>query len=335
MSFIQYHDSVRNNFVADINTNLNQSIKNKAMLSLKYESLNFRISIVQIGIILLSTGLTVMNSIKSYYELKSPAIDVISIVFTAMIGLIMAIYRFLKMDDRKEAICNITGNYTGIINKFNRLVHRMDKFVIMESNIDEWNQIISNYQEEVLDTYLGIRENFENIFNYKDAIYYKNEFKKLYLENELINNEIDTITHCKKTSIPKHIGNEESGPFNRCSKKTDNNINYQHFISTNESDYLEHANKVLNNKLSNQDLYNKYILPLKSETETTQNTVINNLQSADVYDTEEPLPLDNQINIKVEEAELPVNNNSDSDSLENGNTEEGNEDIKKRRMHQV
>ena len=69
------------------------------------------------------------------------------------------------------------------------------------------------------------------------------------------------------------------------------------------------------------------MIPLKSDTETTQNTE-NNLQSADVYETEEPLPPDNQINIKVEEAELPVNNNSDSNSLEN-------EDIKKRRMHQV
>ena len=58
------------------------------MLSFKYEDLNFKVTAVQIGIIFLSTGLTVMNSIKSYFEINSAVIDITSIILTAMIGLI-------------------------------------------------------------------------------------------------------------------------------------------------------------------------------------------------------------------------------------------------------
>ena len=85
MNELQYYDSVRNNYIEEITKNRDTSIKHKAMSSLRYEELNFKITIVQIGIILLSTGLTVMNSIKSYYDTQSAAIDVISILLTAFI----------------------------------------------------------------------------------------------------------------------------------------------------------------------------------------------------------------------------------------------------------
>ena len=272
---IKYLDSVRKNFLYDLHHNLNQSIKNKAMLSLKYDDLNFWVTLVQISIIVISTGLTVMNSIKSYFELQSQAIDVISIVMTALIGLIMAIYRFYKMDERKESLCNLRDNYTGIINKFNKVIHRMDHFVLKEDSADEWDKLKSNYQDEILDSYLQIKEDFETIFDYQDIIHYKNRFKKLYLRHEIINNEIDTVHFFKKEPMSQYQtsmkgkSNERTHLFSPRTKSK--HLKFDEFINNYETKYLQAYQHQQSNKKRNQDLYEEMILPNELEDHTLPN----------------------------------------------------------------
>ena len=280
---IKYLDAVRKNFVFDLHHNLNQSIKSKAMLSLKYDDLNFWVTLVQISIIVISTGLTVMNSIKSYFELQSQVIDVISIILTALIGLIMAIYRFYKMDERKEALCNLRDNYTSIINKFNKVIHRMEHFVITDDSSDEWDKLKSNYQDEVLDNYLQIREDFDTIFDYQDIIHYKNKFKRLYLKHEIINNEIDTVHFFKKepmSQYQKPVKGKSSETTHLFSPRTKSkHLNFDEFINNYETKYLKAYQHQQQNKKSNQELYDEIIhtnndstMPHLSETSTEEET---------------------------------------------------------------
>lgn len=267
---IKYLDAVRKNFLFDLHHNLNQSIKSKAMLSLKYDDLNFWVTLVQISIIVISTGLTVMNSIKSYFELQSQVIDVISIVMTALIGLIMAIYRFYKMDERKEALCNLRDNYTGIINKFNKVIHRMDHFVITDESSDDWDKLKSNYQDEVLDNYLQIREDFETIFDYQDIIHYKNKFKRLYLRHEIINNEIDTVHFFKKepmSQYQKPVKSNSTESTRLFSPRTKSkHLNFDEFINNYETKYLQAFQHQQQNKKTNQELYEEMINPEDANT---------------------------------------------------------------------
>ena len=254
---IKYQDCVRKNYILDISKNIDQCVKNKAMLSFKNEYLSFIINFVQISIIVISAGLTIMESIKSYYSIDSAGIDVISILFTALITLIMAIYRFFKLDDRKEKICNLIENYTFIINKFNRTLKKMKTFVIKHDNGNEWTTILSNYEDEILENYISIKETFDNIFTFKDNIYYKNKYKTLFLKQEFINNEIETI-HFFKRSEPhtQYLIEKEE----QCCNKKGKTIDYDSFIKSNESKYIEHHSKWKKDKKRNQDLYNKFVL---------------------------------------------------------------------------
>ena len=267
---INYHDEIRKNYLYDLHRNINTSIKNKAMLSLKYDDLNFWVTLVQVSIIFISTGLTVMNSIKSYYNVQSQAIDVTSIVMTALIGLIMAIYRFYKMDERKESLCNLRDNYTGIINKFKKVIHKMDKYVIKEDNFDDWNQVVSNYQDEVIDSYLQISETFDTIFDYQDVIHYKNKFKKLFLQHEIINNEIDTVHFFKKEPMSQYQTKKQEGLINEntalfCSPKKAKHLNFDEFIGNYENKYLTLYQAEQNRKRRNQDLYRTIIKGITDE----------------------------------------------------------------------
>lgn len=273
---ITYYDEIRKNYLYDLHRNINTSIKNKAMLSLKYDDLNFWVTLVQVSIIFISTGLTVMNSIKSYYNVQSQAIDVTSIIMTALIGLIMAIYRFYKMDERKESLCNLRDNYTGIINKFKKVIHKMDKYVIQNDNIDDWNQIVSNYQDEVIDSYLQISETFDTIFDYQDVIHYKNKFKKLFLQHEIINNEIDTVHFFKKEPMSQYQTNSKEGLINEntslfCPHKKTKHLNFDEFIGNYENKYLSLFKEHEINKQRNQDLYRTLIAGIPDKKIKTEN----------------------------------------------------------------
>lgn len=261
---IKYHDEIRKNYLYDLHKNINTSIKNKAMISLKYDDLNFWVILVQVSIIFISTGLTVMNSIKSYYNVQSQVIDVTSIIMTALIGLIMAVYRFYKMDERKESLSNLRDNYTGIINKFKKVIYKMDKYVIKDNNIDEWNQVVSNYQDEVIDSYLLISETFETIFDYQNVIHYKNKFKKLFLQHEIINNEIDTVHFFKKEPLTQYKTNEQNDTIIEnttlfCPYKKTKHLNFDEFVGNYENKYLNVIKQQESNKQRNQDLYRKLI----------------------------------------------------------------------------
>ena len=278
---IQYHDSVRKNYLSDLHQNINESVKNKAMLSLKYDDLNFWITLVQVSIIFISTGLTVMNSIKSYYGVKSQIIDLISIIMTALIGLIMAIYRFYKMDERKESLCNLRDNYTSIINKFNKILHRMDRYVITDENIDEWTQIVSTYQEETIDTYLGIKETFGTIFDYKDIIHYKNKFKKLYLQHEIVNNEIETVHYFKKRPVSVYKNSDETEKTPLCNQNNNfSKVAFDSFVNHYEKEYLEAYQHNLANKRRNQDIYSELVLQDNTSNPTTPKTTTTTGDSA-------------------------------------------------------
>ena len=280
---ITYYDEIRKNYLTDLHRNINTSIKNKAMLSLKYDDLNFWVTLVQVSIIFISTGLTVMNSIKSYYNVTSQAIDVTSIVMTALIGLIMAVYRFYKMDERKESLCNLRDNYTGIINKFKKVIHKMDKYVIQNDNIDDWNQVVSNYQDEVIDSYLQISETFETIFDYQDVIHYKNKFKKLFLQHEIINNEIDTVHYFKKEPMSQYQTNAQDGTMNEnttlfCPHKKTKHLNFDEFVGNYENKYLNVIKHQESIKQRNQDLYYHIMLgenrAVKSKDEAAEDDTI-------------------------------------------------------------
>ena len=177
----------------DINFHCRESAKNKAMLSFKHENMKLLINLIQVAIILLSTAITFLESIKTHYELSEVTFNVISICFSTSIALIMALYRFFKVEERKEAVKHALDNHALIINKFRKTYNAMEKMDIQQENFTEWDKMRSAYESEIFDSYISIRENFDTLFSFEDSIYYKNKYKKLLLKLSFINQEIKLV----------------------------------------------------------------------------------------------------------------------------------------------
>jgi len=169
--------------------------RNKAILSFRYDSLELTANITQVSIILLSTVVTFLESLKAYYDLDLKLMNIISIILTTLIALIMAIYRFFEIDKKKENVGGSITEHTFIINKFRKVGNVLANMKMNPNHFNntEFDEIAKTYDNEIYDNYISIRENFDTIFSFKELIRYRRKYRKHYLKDELIKREIELI----------------------------------------------------------------------------------------------------------------------------------------------
>ena len=134
---------------------------------------------------------------KSCDEYDSVGWDIVPIVLASYIALIMAVLRFYKWEDTKERFSNCYDNHVFISNKLIKINNSINKFDFNTMPYDEWKNLISVYENGDFVNVVTVKESFESLMRYKDLIYYKSKFRKMYLKHEIINNDIDTVTKSK------------------------------------------------------------------------------------------------------------------------------------------
>lgn len=177
------------------------SSKNKAMLSFKYDELTLKVTFIQIIIILFSTAISFLETIKSYYDISENLFNVIIVTLSTSVALIMAVYRFLKYEEKKENVKNAIQDHVFIINKFRKIYSQIESVKEKPDYYDRFYKIVDNFENETFDNYISIRENFDTIFSFRDSIYYKNKYKKNLLKLEKANNDIEMIDDYKREDI--------------------------------------------------------------------------------------------------------------------------------------
>ncbi len=176
-----------------INKSIEISSKNKAILSLKCDSLAYKINIIQISVIFFSVLITFIETINATYNIDSIISTVVPIVLATYIGLILSIMRFFKMDDKKENISKTLEEYSFIINKSRRVKMKIKNFHINEETVEDWENLISNYENDVHDYLMNVRESFENILHYKELVYFKRRLLNHYVKNAFAHKNIDYV----------------------------------------------------------------------------------------------------------------------------------------------
>lgn len=274
MSLIMYYNSIRKNYIDDIKVLIENGCKNRAILSFKYDYLNFIINTMQILIILISATVTLMESIKTYYNKENEAIDVSSILFTSFIGIIMTLYRFLKLENKKERTGNILESYNLILNKLQRVKNTMKNMVIKSDNTEEWAIISNSYTNETLISYISIKESFDNNLSYKESLYYQNKYAKFFLREKFLENELNTIINFNhmphtqfKTNNCLGLRKFDYNKFIRLydTKNTEKSLKKKASQRTNQELYF----KLLNSR--NIEDYRNNFLKATSETEQISN----------------------------------------------------------------
>lgn len=240
--------------IDQIKKSVETASKNKAILSLKYDSISFKISCIQISVIVFSALITFIETLNALYEVHDFVGSVLPILFATYIAISLSVMRFFKLDDTKESIGKILENFSYIINKSRKTRHKIKNFDIDESNLELWENLISNYENEIYDYMCNVRESYENILQYKDRVYYKRKLLNHYVENAFAHKNIDYVD---KHWVKPHRDFEENlstcDKFYRwfcCDKK--NKIYY---------DYLNHLEKLDRSGEENIETFKKQRTP--------------------------------------------------------------------------
>ena len=239
-------------YIASIIFHTKQASKNKAMLSFKYDNLSLKVNIIQIVIIIFSTAISFLESIKNYYKLSTNTFNTTIIILSTSVAIIMAVFKFLKLDDSKENVKQSIENHVFIINKFRKVFNQLENVIDKKRPEEELDNIITNYDNEIYINYISIKENFDTLFSFRETIYYKHKYKKLLVKLQNINNEIQIIDKYRNSGL---INYKKPNIFTRifCCKK--HKIDYYGFI--NESKKLEFEEKEAEKLLQKKELQKK------------------------------------------------------------------------------
>lgn len=188
-------------YIETVTSHRKQCSKNKALLSFKYDELTLKVTIIQIIIIIFSTTISFLESLKSHFSLNDKLFNIITILLSTSVALIMAIYRFLKYEETKENVKKALEDHVFIINKFRKTQYQLENIKNKTDSEERFDKLVENFENEIFENYISIRENFDTIFTFKDSIYYKNKYKRNLLKLEKANNEIEIIDDYKRDDI--------------------------------------------------------------------------------------------------------------------------------------
>ena len=196
----------------------------RIILFMKHIYLKKIVNLFQISIIIASTIITFIESIKQHVYMSAAKIQLFSISLSTYIAIFTAIFKFLKIDDKKEEIYKVLQIFNDIesvlvdkIKQINQIQNRYkDEILFLETNkifvCDISNQLftdissnIINYKnritikynqlyERLIDTYnneaidnkiQNAKKAYHSIFSYNEIIYYRGKIVESMLLDKL------------------------------------------------------------------------------------------------------------------------------------------------------
>lgn len=172
---------------------LDNDLQKKVLLELKYHELSNTIGWIQLSIIVASTAITFIQTVDGLYEMDEYIVSIVIISLSTYVALILAIFRFFKLDEQKELIVNLLSTYATYINKLKARQHMLidHQFDYYKRDIDyeynEWNKLKDVFARDgSLDLKISINNEIDMLLTKKDILKYKEEILRLDLQEFII-----------------------------------------------------------------------------------------------------------------------------------------------------
>jgi len=218
----------------------------KELIGLKYGNIRTKVNFIQITVIIASTIITFLETMKDKLGLtNSISMTIAPILLSTYIGLALAISRFYKLDDHKEELCKLDEAQAFVISG---LRHRMrdiesmkplycdqdiDKRSRKEGVGEEIEEINPEKLKKMLDYFDIIEKNIEDqrkdgleetianckqkidlVMNLSERVYYKNVLLKIRIDKSIVDSNKKLIHDTNNKN--KLRANEDKIKKERC-----------------------------------------------------------------------------------------------------------------------
>ena len=175
---------------SDVKGLITKSHNCRLVLYLKYENLSYKISTIQVLVIIASTIITFFETLKKQMHINNRDLRVISISLSTFIAMSLSIARYLKMDESKENIYKLLQHFATVEKELKVL-----KSTFNSCDDTEKKRITDNYND-------GFTL-FNTILTYNENIYYRRQILNMNFEDKINDQYENKIEELNNISIDK------------------------------------------------------------------------------------------------------------------------------------
>jgi len=190
----------------------------KELTGLKYTSIRTKVNFIQITVIIVSTIITFLETMKDKFSLTNNiSMTIAPILLSTYIGLALAISRFCKLDDHKEELCKLDEAQSFVISGLRhraRMIQSMmplycdqdidtrrrdiesgneieeinaEKLKAMLDYFDIIEKIIEDQSKDGLEeTMSNCKQKFDLVMNLTEKVYYKNILLNISIDEDIV-----------------------------------------------------------------------------------------------------------------------------------------------------
>ena len=156
-----------------------------AILIFKKNDIQWHINIIQLSVIFISCIITIFETSQKFLEqyVDAQILLVFPIVLSSYIGLVLAIGRFFKYDDKNEKIIKLIEKYSFIINKFRQKSDNYENFDFKLKELSKWKVFLDmDEKDNIGDILLKANEEKDLVLTPKEVVFYKKKYTKTRLK---------------------------------------------------------------------------------------------------------------------------------------------------------
>ena len=184
----------------------------KELIGLKYDNIRSKVNFIQITVIMMSTIITFLETVKERFGLANNlSMTVAPILISTYIGLALAISRFFKLDDHKEELCKLDEAQAFIMSGLRHRMRDIERLKPLHSEltIDDLNQVekcLDDQSKDGLEETIGTcKQKFDLAMDLSEKVYYKNILLKINLDKLIAeDNKKNIESHKEKLILHKY-----------------------------------------------------------------------------------------------------------------------------------
>lgn len=170
---------------------------NKYVIGLKYQNVKMKINFIQLSVLVFSTAITFIESLKEHFALSEVSSTIIPIVLSTYIALVLAISRFYRFEEQKENLSKLFEKHAFVINriKYKTRVVKANLPVLPKSD-KQINDILTSFEKDGLDEVITqSMQEMDSLLPLREKLHFENMLSKLHIDRKVLKRNLENLDH--------------------------------------------------------------------------------------------------------------------------------------------
>lgn len=170
---------------------------NKYVIGLKYQNVKMKINVIQLSVMVLSTAITFIESLKEHFSLSEVTSTVIPIVLSTYIALVLAISRFYRFEEQKENLSKLFEKHAFVINRIKYKTRIIKSNLPVQPKSDkQLNDILMSFDKDGLDEVITqSMQEMDSLLPLKEKLHFENMLVKLHIDRKVLKRNLENLEH--------------------------------------------------------------------------------------------------------------------------------------------